>query len=239
MPTRWRRSARWLTCFPALVIPSQDRLAAVGYRWQAYAENVAPDRGARGRHQFSWMGVVRPSRQHSESRTEGTGTAVAHGSDGRPYYVQVFGSQSDRTIAATCWSMRPLCALCNASPLASVVRRRGEPASRRRVLEGGKIVVIRRVGPLSCAKVAGLLYLILGFIFGAFVSLFAVGGVLASETQLLAGPALRRGRDRDPSHLLCGVWLRHDAAHGGALQSRGRDHRRHRGRRLLTRCSSH
>jgi hypothetical protein len=37
-------------------------------------------------------------------------------------------------------------------------------------------VVIRRVGPLSCAKVAGLLYLILGFIFGAFISLFAVGG---------------------------------------------------------------
>ena len=37
-------------------------------------------------------------------------------------------------------------------------------------------MVIRRVGPLSCAKVAGLLYLILGFIVGAFVSLFAVGG---------------------------------------------------------------
>jgi hypothetical protein len=44
-------------------------------------------------------------------------------------------------------------------------------------------VVIRRVGPLSCAKVAGLLYLIIGFIFGAFVSLFAVGGVLASRTD--------------------------------------------------------
>jgi hypothetical protein len=34
---------------------------------------------------------------------------------------------------------------------------------------------------LSCAKVAGLLYLILGFIFGAFVSLFAVGGSLAAD----------------------------------------------------------
>jgi predicted phage tail protein len=44
-------------------------------------------------------------------------------------------------------------------------------------------VVIRRVGPLSCAKVAGLLYLILGFIFGAFMSLFAVGGLLARQTE--------------------------------------------------------
>ena len=44
-------------------------------------------------------------------------------------------------------------------------------------------MVIRRVGPLSCAKVAGLLYLIMGFIFGAFVSTFAVGGVLASRTD--------------------------------------------------------
>jgi hypothetical protein len=37
-------------------------------------------------------------------------------------------------------------------------------------------MVIRRVGPLSCAKVAGLLYLILGFVFGAIISLFAAGG---------------------------------------------------------------
>jgi hypothetical protein len=43
-------------------------------------------------------------------------------------------------------------------------------------------VVIRRGGPLSCAKVAGLLYLILGFVFGAFVSLFAVGGSLLADT---------------------------------------------------------
>jgi hypothetical protein len=42
-------------------------------------------------------------------------------------------------------------------------------------------VVIRRVGPLSCAKVAGLLYLILGFVFGAIVSLFALGGSLLAD----------------------------------------------------------
>ena len=43
-------------------------------------------------------------------------------------------------------------------------------------------MVIRRVGPLSCAKVAGVLYLILGFIFGAFISLFAVGGSMFADT---------------------------------------------------------
>jgi hypothetical protein len=42
-------------------------------------------------------------------------------------------------------------------------------------------VVIRRVGPLSCAKVAGLLYLILGFVFGAFISLFTSGGGLFAD----------------------------------------------------------
>lgn len=42
-------------------------------------------------------------------------------------------------------------------------------------------MVIRRVGPLSCAKVAGLLYLILGFIFGALISLFALGGSFAAD----------------------------------------------------------
>jgi len=40
-------------------------------------------------------------------------------------------------------------------------------------------VVIRRVGPLSCAKLAGLLYLILGFIIGAGMSLFAMAGSFA------------------------------------------------------------
>ena len=40
-------------------------------------------------------------------------------------------------------------------------------------------MVIRRVGPLSCAKVAGVIYLILGFFFGACISLFAMGGFFA------------------------------------------------------------
>ena len=42
-------------------------------------------------------------------------------------------------------------------------------------------MVIRRVGPLSCAKVAGLLYLILGFVFGALISLFTLGSSLVPD----------------------------------------------------------
>jgi hypothetical protein len=44
-------------------------------------------------------------------------------------------------------------------------------------------VVIRRVGPLSCAKVVGLLYLILGFVFGGVLSLLAMAGLFAGEAS--------------------------------------------------------
>jgi hypothetical protein len=44
-------------------------------------------------------------------------------------------------------------------------------------------MVIRRVGALSCAKVAGLLYLILGFVFGALVSLFTIGGTMFGDQE--------------------------------------------------------
>ena len=37
-------------------------------------------------------------------------------------------------------------------------------------------MTITRVGPLSAAKVAGLLYVVIGLIAGAFVSLFALAG---------------------------------------------------------------
>lgn len=47
-------------------------------------------------------------------------------------------------------------------------------------------MVIRRVGALSCARVAGLVYVIMGFVFGAFVSLFSLGGPHAA---MFAGPS--------------------------------------------------
>jgi uncharacterized protein YkwD len=69
----------------------KDRLAAVGYKWQAFAENIAF--GQRGPEAVteSWM----RSKGHranmlNGSYTElGTGYAVAAG--GRTYFVQVFG----------------------------------------------------------------------------------------------------------------------------------------------------
>ncbi len=42
-------------------------------------------------------------------------------------------------------------------------------------------MVIRRVDPLSFAKVAGVIYLILGFAFGACITLFAIGGFFSGE----------------------------------------------------------
>jgi hypothetical protein len=44
-------------------------------------------------------------------------------------------------------------------------------------------MVITRVAPLSIAKIAGLLYLILGLIFGAIVSLLALAGGMASGEE--------------------------------------------------------
>jgi hypothetical protein len=44
-------------------------------------------------------------------------------------------------------------------------------------------MVITRVAPLSCAKVAGVLYLIMGFVFGAFVSLAGMLGGMATGVE--------------------------------------------------------
>ena len=42
-------------------------------------------------------------------------------------------------------------------------------------------MVITRVGPMSVAKISGLLYALLGLIVGAFASLIGIAGVLGSE----------------------------------------------------------
>jgi hypothetical protein len=44
-------------------------------------------------------------------------------------------------------------------------------------------MVITRVGPLSVAKVAGLLYAIIGLVFGVFLSLFAMAGFAAGASD--------------------------------------------------------
>ena len=43
-------------------------------------------------------------------------------------------------------------------------------------------MVITRVAPLSVAKIAGILYALLGLVFGAFVSLAALVGAFAGNT---------------------------------------------------------
>jgi hypothetical protein len=49
-------------------------------------------------------------------------------------------------------------------------------------------MIVKRIGPLSIAKVAGMLYGILGLIVGCFVALFSlVGGAVSEE---LGGAAL-------------------------------------------------
>jgi uncharacterized protein YkwD len=68
----------------------KDRLAAVGYVWEAYAENVAFGDSTASRVVANWMrsaghraNIVNPA--YSE-----TGTGYAVDTRGRPYHVQVF-----------------------------------------------------------------------------------------------------------------------------------------------------
>jgi hypothetical protein len=48
-------------------------------------------------------------------------------------------------------------------------------------------MVIKRIGPASCAKIAGTLYAILGVLIGAIFSLIALVGGFASDTSEAAG----------------------------------------------------
>ena len=48
-------------------------------------------------------------------------------------------------------------------------------------------MVITRIGPVSCARIAGTLYAIVGLVFGGIFSLIALAGGLSSETSGAAG----------------------------------------------------
>jgi len=48
-------------------------------------------------------------------------------------------------------------------------------------------MVITRVGPVSCARIAGTLYAILGLVLGGVVSLVALAGGFGSNTSSVAG----------------------------------------------------
>jgi uncharacterized protein YkwD len=70
----------------------QDRLAAVGYRWRSYGENVAYGQSTPATAVTAWMGSPGHRANILNPGLTELGTAVATGSDGRPYYVQVFGT---------------------------------------------------------------------------------------------------------------------------------------------------
>jgi hypothetical protein len=48
-------------------------------------------------------------------------------------------------------------------------------------------MVIKRIVPLSFAKIAGTLYAVMGLIFGCLLSLVALGGGFASNTSRIPG----------------------------------------------------
>ena len=48
-------------------------------------------------------------------------------------------------------------------------------------------MIINRVGPLSCARLTGLLYAVIGLLIGGVFSLVAIAGGLASDSPELAG----------------------------------------------------
>ena len=53
--------------------------------------------------------------------------------------------------------------------------------------KGDAEMVIKRIGPVSCAKITGTLYAILGLVFGGIVSLVAFAGGFTSNTSGAAG----------------------------------------------------
>jgi hypothetical protein len=64
-----------------------------------------------------------------------------------------------------------------------VMKRRGEGVDQR----GDALMVIKRVEPLSCAKITGLLYAILGVVFGAIFSLTSLATGIASNSAGAGG----------------------------------------------------
>jgi len=70
-----------------------DRLAAVGYRWQTYGENIAMGQSNAAAVLDSWMHSSGHRANILNGRFQEIGIGYARDSAGRPYYVQVFGTQ--------------------------------------------------------------------------------------------------------------------------------------------------
>jgi uncharacterized protein YkwD len=69
----------------------EDRLAAAGYQWSAYAENIAMGQSTAAAAMDSWMRSSGHRANILSTNVTEIGVGVARDSAGRPYYVQVFG----------------------------------------------------------------------------------------------------------------------------------------------------
>jgi uncharacterized protein YkwD len=70
-----------------------DRLAAVGYRWQTYGENIAMGQPTAAAVLDSWMHSSGHRANIMNSKFQEIGVGYARDRAGRTYYVQVFGTQ--------------------------------------------------------------------------------------------------------------------------------------------------
>jgi uncharacterized protein YkwD len=69
----------------------EDRLAAAGYQWSAYAENIAMGQSTAAAAMDSWMHSSGHRANILSTSVTEIGIGFARDSAGRPYYVQVFG----------------------------------------------------------------------------------------------------------------------------------------------------
>src|SRR5262245_9929341 len=69
-----------------------DRLAAVGYRWSTYGENIAMGQSSAAAVVDAWMHSSGHRANILNSAFREIGAGYARDSAGRPYYVQVFGT---------------------------------------------------------------------------------------------------------------------------------------------------
>ena len=70
---------------------AQDRLAAAGYTWAAYGENVASGAPDAARAVKGWMASPGHRANILNASYHELGTGYAVDTTGRPYYVEVFG----------------------------------------------------------------------------------------------------------------------------------------------------
>jgi uncharacterized protein YkwD len=69
----------------------EDRLAAAGYQWSSYAENIAMGQTSASAAMDSWMRSSGHRANILSASVTEIGVGFARDSAGRPYYVQVFG----------------------------------------------------------------------------------------------------------------------------------------------------